>query len=89
MFLTKTSFISTICGGGNAVVDAGGELSSAERACVVLDVVLGVGGDDGDERSEFWSSGERACGVLRVCDDERDERSEFRLDASALDEDEL
>ncbi len=70
----------------NAVGDAGRELSSAERACVVL----GVGGDDRDERSEFRSSGERACGVLGVCDDEdRDERSEFWLDASALEEEDL
>ena len=86
MLVTKASFISTRCGCVNAVGDAGGELSSAERACVVLD----VGGDDGDELSEFRSSGLRACGVLNVDDDERDERSEFRPDASLLlDEDEL
>ncbi len=68
----------------NAVGDAGEELSSAERACVLL----GVGGDDGDEGSEFRSSGERASGVLEADDDDLDELTEFRLDASALEEEE-
>ena len=70
----------------NSVGEAGRELSSGERACVVLC----MDGDEIDDLTEFRSSGVRACGVLAVDDDDRDARSEFRLDASLrLDEDEL